>query len=47
MTLNRIIDAGLDSLNPRTKDREIPAGKISVNSSWTFSIPIFNFMVME
>ena len=38
MTLNRIIDAGLDSLNPRTKDREIPAGKISVNSSWIFSL---------
>lgn len=38
MTLNRIIDAGLDSLNPRTKDREIPAGKISVSSSWIFSL---------
>jgi len=38
MTLNRIIDANIDALNPRTKDREIPAGKISKKSSWIFSI---------
>lgn len=37
MTLNRIIDAKIDSLNPRTQDREIPSGKISLTSSWTFS----------
>ena len=37
MTLNRIIDAKIDSLNPRTKDREIPSGKISFTSSWIFS----------
>lgn len=29
MALNRIIDADIDSLNPRTKTRAIPAGKIS------------------
>lgn len=29
MTANRIIDAGIDRRNPRTKNREIPSGKIS------------------
>jgi 4-hydroxybenzoate polyprenyltransferase len=28
MALNRVIDARLDALNPRTRDREIPAGVI-------------------
>ena len=30
MGFNRIIDSKIDAANPRTKDREIPAGKISV-----------------
>ena len=29
MGLNRLIDAGIDAENPRTAEREIPAGKIS------------------
>ncbi|AEI14817.1 4-hydroxybenzoate polyprenyltransferase [Flexistipes sinusarabici DSM 4947] len=29
MGLNRVVDAEIDSKNPRTADREIPAGKIS------------------
>lgn len=29
MTANRIIDAEIDRINPRTKNREIPSGKIS------------------
>ncbi|HCW93225.1 MAG TPA: 4-hydroxybenzoate octaprenyltransferase, partial [Flexistipes sinusarabici] len=28
MGLNRVVDAEIDSKNPRTADREIPAGKI-------------------
>ncbi|MCH2227434.1 MAG: putative 4-hydroxybenzoate polyprenyltransferase [Candidatus Caenarcaniphilales bacterium] len=38
MTLNRIIDASIDKLNPRTANREIPAGKISKQESWYFSL---------
>lgn len=38
MTLNRIIDASIDKLNPRTAKREIPAGKISKKESWYFSV---------
>lgn len=34
--LNRIIDRTFDSKNPRTKDREIPSGKISLRSAWFF-----------
>ena len=29
MALNRVFDAGLDSQNPRTADREIPTGRLS------------------
>ncbi len=29
MALNRVIDAKIDALNPRTKDREIPAGVLN------------------
>jgi 4-hydroxybenzoate polyprenyltransferase len=38
MTLNRIFDADIDSLNPRTVDREIPSGKISKFQAWIFAI---------
>jgi 4-hydroxybenzoate polyprenyltransferase len=34
MGLNRIIDRNIDALNPRTKDREIPAGKIKVTEAY-------------
>jgi 4-hydroxybenzoate polyprenyltransferase len=30
MALNRLIDAGLDARNPRTADRELPSGQLSV-----------------
>lgn len=30
MAFNRLADRGLDALNPRTRDREIPSGQISV-----------------
>ncbi len=32
MSFNRLIDAEIDSRNPRTVDREIPAGRISLHS---------------
>ncbi len=34
MALNRLIDARIDGLNPRTKDRAIPAGRIKHVEAW-------------
>jgi 4-hydroxybenzoate polyprenyltransferase len=35
MAFNRIVDRKFDALNPRTKNRELPAGKISLASAVT------------
>lgn len=36
--LNRIIDARIDALNPRTATRELPAGRIKVAEAWGFAL---------
>ncbi len=44
MTFNRIIDRDIDAANPRTANREIPSGKLSIPFAWTFlyvSIGVF------
>jgi 4-hydroxybenzoate polyprenyltransferase len=44
MTFNRIIDCDIDAANPRTADRELPTGKLSVPFAWAFlyvSIAVF------
>ncbi|MEY3321449.1 MAG: 4-hydroxybenzoate polyprenyltransferase [Bacteroidota bacterium] len=38
MAFNRYIDRNIDANNPRTKDREIPAGKISSKAALSFVI---------
>lgn len=38
MAFNRIADAKLDAINPRTKDRAIPAGRISVAFTALFTL---------
>ncbi|MFO7832025.1 MAG: UbiA-like polyprenyltransferase [Desulfuromonadaceae bacterium] len=38
MGLNRIIDARIDARNPRTEERHIPAGKVSLLEAWIFVI---------
>lgn len=38
MALNRILDRDLDAVNPRTRDRELPAGKMSVGSAWGIAV---------
>lgn len=35
MALNRIIDRRIDALNPRTADRELPAGRMTLSEAWT------------
>jgi 4-hydroxybenzoate polyprenyltransferase len=44
MTFNRIIDIDFDAANPRTADRELPSGKLSIGFAWAFlfvSIALF------
>jgi 4-hydroxybenzoate polyprenyltransferase len=46
MTFNRIVDRDIDAANPRTADRELPSGKLSVEFAWAFlvaSIVLFLF----
>jgi 4-hydroxybenzoate polyprenyltransferase len=35
MSFNRIVDRKFDALNPRTANRHLPAGKISLANAWT------------
>lgn len=41
MALNRLIDRQIDAKNPRTKDRAIPAGLVTVPFVWGFVILSF------
>lgn len=45
MGLNRIIDRKIDAENPRTKDREIPAGKVKVRDAVIFTVISFVILV--
>ena len=47
MTLNRLIDAGIDAVNPRTSMRAIPAGKISPGKALLFAIVSFALMIFS
>ena len=38
MTFNRIADRDIDAKNPRTANRELPSGKLSVSFAWIFLI---------
>ncbi len=38
MSINRIIDTNIDLKNPRTKNRELPEGKIKLSNAIIFSI---------
>jgi len=38
MAFNRYLDRDIDAINPRTKQRDIPAGRISPASALTFTI---------
>jgi 4-hydroxybenzoate polyprenyltransferase len=45
MTLNRLIDASIDAKNPRTRERSIPAGKISSQAAVLFTLVSFGVML--
>ena len=36
MSFNRIVDREIDTENPRTANRELPSGKLSVKFAWAF-----------
>lgn len=38
MTFNRIVDRDIDAANPRTANRELPTGKLSVGFAWMFFV---------
>jgi 4-hydroxybenzoate polyprenyltransferase len=38
MAFNRYVDRGIDEINPRTRNREIPAGKIKARSALVFTL---------
>jgi 4-hydroxybenzoate polyprenyltransferase len=46
MTLNRIIDAGIDARNPRTADRAIPKGLVGVKEAWIFTAVAIVLLVL-
>lgn len=46
MTFNRIVDRDIDAANPRTANRELPSGELTVGFAWTFflaSVALFFF----
>jgi len=47
MGLNRVIDRRIDALNPRTREREVPSGKISVRAAMVFSVASLAIMVLS
>lgn len=46
MGLNRIIDARLDGLNPRTRERHIPCGKVSRRAAWLLVLVSFAALLL-
>lgn len=38
MTFNRIADARIDALNPRTAGRALPKGSVSMSAAWMFTL---------
>lgn len=38
LAINRILDRKIDALNPRTKDRELPSGKLSLGKAYAVTI---------
>lgn len=46
MGLNRLLDARIDALNPRTAQRHIPAGKVAVWEAWLLVVASFALLVI-
>ncbi len=46
MALNRLIDARIDALNPRTRERAIPAGRIKPREAWILVFLSFGILFL-
>lgn len=46
MAFNRIVDRRIDAANPRTANREIPAGQLSVQFAWAFMVAACGLFVI-
>jgi 4-hydroxybenzoate polyprenyltransferase len=46
MALNRLLDARIDALNPRTEGREIPSGRLSRAEVWVFAVLSLSVLVL-
>ncbi len=46
MAFNRILDADIDGLNPRTKTRHLPAGLLSAGFAWGFLAAMAGVLVL-
>lgn len=46
MAFNRILDADIDALNPRTKTRHLPAGLLSSGFAWGFLVVMAALLVV-
>ncbi len=46
MALNRLIDAELDARNPRTSQRELPAGRLGRREVWVFTAVSVSLLVL-
>lgn len=45
MGLNRVADAAIDARNPRTANREIPAGRMTAKEGWMYTIISFAIFI--
>ena len=43
MAFNRLVDAGIDGRNPRTRSRHLPAGLLSRSFGWGFVVATSGF----
>ena len=46
MSLNRIIDRGIDSKNPRTAERHLVKGSITLTTAWTLCLIFLSMLVI-
>ena len=46
MALNRIIDRDIDSMNPRTSERHLANGEMSLNTAWTLCVVFLSMLLV-
>ncbi len=45
MTLNRIIDRDVDAANPRTADRHLPSGAMTLGTAWALAVVFLGMLL--